>query len=110
MIVESSPAVLIFAFVAGMALGLAYFIILWASLQRLPSSRTPFRLMIFSYIARLFLVLPGFYLVMNHRWERVASALAGFIIMRSILTRLLVGREHLVGECRGNTPAQPDKP
>lgn len=81
-----------FALAAGMVLGLAYFLILWLTLQRISSSRMPVRLMIFSYAARLSLVLPGFYLVMDHRWQRAVSALAGFIIIRAILTHTL-GRQ-----------------
>jgi hypothetical protein len=66
--------------------------------------------MIFSYAARLALVLTGFYFIMDHRWERIAAALAGFIIMRAILTRLLGRQKTMAGAAHGNTPAESDKP
>ncbi len=108
--IESSLPVLVFALTAGMGLGLFYFLILWFTVQRLCSSHTPGRLMIFSYAARLALVLTGFYLIMDHRWERVAAALGGFIIMRVILTRLLGRQNTIAGAAYGNTQAEPDKP
>ncbi|HPX18462.1 MAG TPA: ATP synthase subunit I [Deltaproteobacteria bacterium] len=95
--IESSLPVLVFALTAGMGLGLVYFFILWFTVQRLCSSPAPAALMIFSYMARLALVLTGFYFIMDHRWERVAVALAGFIVMRAILTRLIGRRETMAG-------------
>ncbi len=108
--IDSSLPVLVFALVSGMGLGLVYFLILWFTVQQLCSSPTPGRLMIFSYAARLALVLTGFYFIMDHRWERIAAALAGFIIMRAILTRLLGRQGTIAGAAHGNTPAEPDKP
>ncbi|MCK9262727.1 MAG: ATP synthase subunit I [Deltaproteobacteria bacterium] len=95
--IDSPFPVLVLALTAGMGLGLVYFLILWFTVQRLCSSSTPGRLMISSYAARLALVLPGFYFIMDHRWERIAATLAGFIIVRAILTRLLGRRETMAG-------------
>lgn len=75
------------AFAAGMALGAFYFTALWQTVQKLPSAASPAKLMIGSLILRLAVVLSGFYLIMNGgHWERLASAMLGFIIMRKIIT------------------------
>jgi len=75
------------AFAAGLALGAFYFIALWQTVQRLQSATSPARLMLFSFILRIAVVMAGFYLVMGgEHWERLALAMLGFIIMRKILT------------------------
>ncbi|MGC9325228.1 MAG: ATP synthase subunit I [Desulfomonilia bacterium] len=75
------------AFLAGIALGGFYFLSLWWTVKRLPDSERPALLTVQSYIVRLGVVLPCFYLVMWGRWERMAGCMAGFIISRLILTR-----------------------
>lgn len=78
---------LIVAFTAGLALGALYFMALWQTVQRLPSEKSPARLMLTSFILRMVLVMAGFYLVMGEgHWERLASAVLGFFIIRKILT------------------------
>jgi F1F0 ATPase subunit 2 len=78
---------LIAAFVAGLALGAFYFIALWQTVQRVPSTASPARLMLGSFILRMAVVMAGFYLIINGgHWERLAAAMLGFIIIRKILT------------------------
>lgn len=75
------------AFIVGLVLGALYFIALWQTVQRLPSEKNPARLMLTSFILRMIVVMTGFYLVMGEgHWERLASAMLGFIIIRKILT------------------------
>lgn len=81
---------LVTAFAAGLALGAFYFIALWQTVQRLQSATSPARLMLFSFILRMAVVMAGFYLVMGgEHWERLVSAMLGFIIIRKILTYCL---------------------
>lgn len=75
------------AFAAGLVLGAFYFIALWRTVKRLPDTPRPLRLMLGSFALRMAVVLPGFYFVMGGQWERLATALMGFILMRMILTR-----------------------
>jgi F1F0 ATPase subunit 2 len=75
------------AFAAGLALGAFYFITLWRTVKRLPDTPRPLRLMLGSFALRMAVVLPGFYFVMGGKWQRLATALIGFILMRMILTR-----------------------
>ncbi len=77
------------AFAAGLALGAFYFITLWRTVKRLPDTPRPLRLMLGSFALRMAVVLAGFYFVMGGHWERLATALMGFILMRMILTRRL---------------------
>jgi F1F0 ATPase subunit 2 len=82
----SAIMVLAAAFTAGLALGAVYFIALWQTVRRLPQAASPVRLMLGSLILRMAILTLGFYLVMGGHWERLAVALAGFILMRKILT------------------------
>lgn len=77
------------AFTAGLLLGAFYFIALWRTVRKLPDTPKPLRLMLGSFLVRMAVVLPGFYFVMSGHWERLVLALAGFILMRRILTRRL---------------------
>lgn len=75
------------AFLAGMALGLFYFEGLWLTVRRLSSHPRPSLLMFESLVVRLAVALTGFYLVMDGSWERLAACLAGFFIMRALVSR-----------------------
>ena len=91
---------LIAAFAAGLALGAFYFITLWHTVQCLPASQSPARLMLVSFGLRMAVVMAGFYLIMGgEHWEKLAAAMLGFIIMRKILTYLL-GPQKVVEEVR----------
>ena len=79
--------ILMAAFAAGLVLGAFYFIALWQTVRRLPSEKSPARLMLMSFILRMAVVMAGLYLVMGEgHWERLAAAMLGFIIIRKILT------------------------
>jgi len=82
--------ILMAAFAAGLALGAFYFIALWQTVRRLPSEKSPARLMLMSFVLRMAVLLAGFYLIMGgEHWERLAAAMLGFIIIRKILTYCL---------------------
>ncbi len=79
---------LVGVFAAGMILGGFYFAVLWQTVRRLPESPSPAGLLLVSLLLRMGVILPAFYLLMAGRWERIAVALAGFVVMREILVRL----------------------
>jgi F1F0 ATPase subunit 2 len=82
--------ILMAAFAAGLALGAFYFIAIWQTVRRLPSEKSPARLMLMSFVLRMAVLLAGFYLIMGgEHWERLAAAMLGFIIIRKILTYCL---------------------
>lgn len=75
---------------AGIGLGVFYFVGLWLTVKRLPDSRWPVALLLVSFVARTAVVVVGFYFVMGGRWERVIVAVVGFIMARMfVVSRLL---------------------
>lgn len=82
------PLDLAVAFLLGMGLGAFYFLFLWKTLQKIPDVDNPGFVMFRSFIIRTSVVLSGFYLIMDHSWERIVAALFGFIVMREVLTRI----------------------
>jgi F1F0 ATPase subunit 2 len=77
------------AFVAGAALGGAYFLGLWYTVRRQTTASLPALWLLVSGVGRLVLLLVGFYLVMAGSWERLLACLAGFVVARLVLTRKL---------------------
>ncbi|MHC1698064.1 MAG: ATP synthase subunit I [Geobacteraceae bacterium] len=77
------------AAVAGLALGLFYFGGLWLTVRKIPGSGNPGILMLGSFVVRLLVTLCGMYLVMDGTWERLVACLAGFLLMRIVMTCLL---------------------
>jgi len=78
---------LITAFAAGLVLGAFYFIALWQTVRRLPSSKSQVRLVLGSFVIRIAVVMTGFYFIVGGgHWERLAVAMLGFVLMRKILT------------------------
>jgi len=74
----------------GMLLSGGYFIALWLTLRRLPHCRRPVMLLIPSLLARLSLLLIGFYLILKiGHWDHLLAALIGFILARTLLSRRL---------------------
>ena len=80
---------LIFAFAAGMALGAFFSLNLWSSVKAMTGRETPWYILYGSFVLRISVVLLGFFLVMAGRWERMIAALAGFILVREVMVRLL---------------------
>ena len=78
--------ILMAAFAAGLVLGGFYFIALWQTVRRLPATGSPARLMLGSLVLRMAVLSAGFYFVMGGHWERLATAMLGFIVIRKILT------------------------
>jgi F1F0 ATPase subunit 2 len=81
--------ILVLMFVAGLALGAAYFTALWQTVIRLPGAQNPTRILMGSFAVRLVLVLTAFYFLMDGHWERLAVAMIGFMVMKKILTSTL---------------------
>jgi len=79
---------LLLAVLAGLALGLFYFGGLWLTVRRIACGKRPALLMLSSFVVRLLVTLCGFYLVMDGSWERLLACLAGFLVMRFVLTRI----------------------
>jgi len=83
---------LILPFMAGTGLGTLYFTGLWFTVRNLPDSGRPLALIFWSFLVRASIAVTGFYVVMNGRWEQLAAALLGFLLMRGVLIRRLGGK------------------
>jgi F1F0 ATPase subunit 2 len=73
---------------AGAVLGAMFFGGLWWTVQKGLSSPAPALWFFGSMLLRTSLILAGFYFVGRGHWERLAACLLGFIVARSIVTRL----------------------
>jgi F1F0 ATPase subunit 2 len=80
---------LIASLAAGAILGIVYFRGLWQTVLRLPDFKRPAWSMSWSFAARVGIVMTGFYFIMQGHLERLAMAMAGFILVRQILVRRL---------------------
>ena len=73
---------------AGGLLGALFFGGLWWTVQKGTVSEQPALWFFGSLLLRMSIVLPGFYVVSNGHWERLLSCLLGFVLARTIVTRL----------------------
>jgi F1F0 ATPase subunit 2 len=77
------------AFVIGVVLGVFYFGTLWLVVRRLDRLAWPALWIGLGGMLRLAVVLTLFALLVGPRWERLLTALAGFLVARVVLTRWL---------------------
>jgi F1F0 ATPase subunit 2 len=89
--IEIDPPSLVLAFAAGSVAGGIYLLSLWLAIGRLANARRPVLALLSGMVLRLALLLVAFYLLMAGDALRLVAALAGFIAMRILVTRL-VGR------------------
>jgi F1F0 ATPase subunit 2 len=75
--------------VAGAALGLFYFGLMWLTVNQLQNSRAPVALLMISFFGRLAVTLYGFYLVSGRQGDRLIAALAGFVAARLVMVAYL---------------------
>jgi F1F0 ATPase subunit 2 len=80
---------LLISLAAGIILGIFYFQGLWQTVLRLPEFKRPAWSMSWSFVARIGIVMSGFYFIMGGHLDRLAIAMAGFILARQILVRRL---------------------
>jgi F1F0 ATPase subunit 2 len=74
----------------GGILGALYFGGLWWTVRLMPDARHPLRLYFGSLMARLAIVLVGFwYLLVGSGWQQLVACLIGFVGARVVLVRRL---------------------
>lgn len=76
------------AFGFGSGLGLLYFGGLWWTVRRVSKTNSPKLLLVGSFLVRTFLVLTGFYGLIQGigtQWEALALSLLGFLAVRFVL-------------------------
>jgi F1F0 ATPase subunit 2 len=85
----SETAALALGLAGGALLGAFYFGTLWLVVRRLDRLARPAVWLGVTAILRLAVVLALFALLAGARWERLVVALAGFLVVRAVLTRRL---------------------
>lgn len=85
----NDAATLMASLAAGAILGIIYFRGLWQTVLHLPDFARPAWSMSWSFVARVGIVMSGFYFIMGGHLERLAMAMAGFIIARQVMVRRL---------------------
>lgn len=84
------PAQLGLFLAIGILLGTVYFYALWMTVRHVRSARRPAMLMLTSAALRLGFLFTGLYLIVQGgHWERLLAAVAGLVIARLLLTRVL---------------------
>ncbi len=81
------------ALTAGVMLGGIFFWGLWWTVHKGVRSQQPAFWVLASMLVRTAIVLTGFYLVAQGRWERLLMCLAGFIIARFITIAFVRGAD-----------------
>lgn len=100
----SEVMISILSIVAGAVLGVIFFVGLWWTVRRAMTSRQPGLLVLGSMLGRTGLVMVGFYFVSGGQWQRLALCLAGFIVARIILVRVLPKSASGVAEVTHHAP------
>ncbi|BBO76329.1 hypothetical protein DSCW_37460 [Desulfosarcina widdelii] len=77
------------AFLWGAFLGLIYFGGLWLTLKTAPDKRRPVRWLAISFVARLTMAMSGFWIILRMNPAVFFCTLAGFFLVRIVLTRML---------------------
>lgn len=75
-------------FVAGLLLGVFFFGGLLWSVRRGLSVARPWLWFLVSWLVRMSVVLVGFYLLSDGRWQRLVICAAGFLVSRFVVMRL----------------------
>lgn len=73
----------------GLALGIFFYAGLWFTVKRLPSTRHPALLALGSFWVRIIIVLAGFVIVIEHRWQYALAVFAGFFAGRLLTSQFL---------------------
>jgi F1F0 ATPase subunit 2 len=80
--------------IAGGILGIIFFGGLWLTIQKALHSKKAALLFVSSFVTRIAIILTGFYYVCQHSWQKMLICLAGFLIARTIITRVTQKNNH----------------
>ncbi|WP_319523259.1 ATP synthase subunit I [uncultured Desulfosarcina sp.] len=85
------------AFLWGTFLGLIYFGGLWLTVKTAPGKQRPVRWLAASFLARIAVALAGFWVALRMNPAALFLALAGFFLVRIVLTRVLGRKRKGIG-------------
>lgn len=75
---------MLWGFVAGLASGALYFGGLWLTVNQLPRTKRPYRLLVGSFFLRMLAVLAVFYLLLSLGWGVLIVAMLGLLLARQL--------------------------
>jgi F1F0 ATPase subunit 2 len=87
---------LIVTFIAGISLGLLFFGGLWFTVKKTLTSKKPAWWVLGSFVARMALVLLGFYFIGAGSLNRFLITLSGFIIARFLVAYLTKEKQEII--------------
>jgi len=79
---------------SGAILGTIFFGGLWLTIQKALHARKAALLFVSSFIIRMLVTLAGFYFVLQNSWQKMLVCLAGFLIARTVITRITRKNNH----------------
>jgi F1F0 ATPase subunit 2 len=82
------------AMLAGVVLGAVFFAGLWWTVRRGLSSKHPAALFLGSLLLRTLLVVAGLFFVSRGDWRNLVAGLAGFLLARIAITRMIKPAAH----------------
>ena len=85
----NEPLILAGSVLAGVLLGAFFFGGLWWTIRSRSPSQWSGLLFSASLLLRMAVALTGFYLVSHGEWRKLAACLAGFLLARIAVTRLI---------------------
>lgn len=79
---------ILFALIAGLALGALFFGGLWFTVKKAIQAKIPALWIIGGFVTRMAIALTGFYFVSQGDWRKLLSCLLGFIAARIIVLQI----------------------
>ncbi len=79
---------ILFAFIAGLALGTLFFGGLWFTVKKAVHARIPALWIIGGFVTRTGMALTGFYVVSQGDWQPLLVCLLGFVAARIIVVQI----------------------
>ena len=84
---------MIFAFIAGLALGTLFFGGLWFTVKKAVSAKIPAIWFFGSFFLRVSITLIGFYYISRNNWQWLLICVLGFVVARFMVVRLTKSSE-----------------
>ena len=80
---------MVFAFMAGIVLGIIFFYGLWLTVKKAVTAKIPALWFVGSLVIRTAIIVTGFYYISQGNWQGLLICLLGFITARHIVKRLI---------------------
>jgi F1F0 ATPase subunit 2 len=96
---------LVLAVLAGTVLGAFFFGGLWWTVQRSMLGAHPALLIIGSFLLRTAVAVGGFYLALQSSWQSLLACMAGFLLARVLVTRIVAAQRPQIAKQSQQIPS-----